>query len=144
MASRSICLISTALAVALVMSGAAFSAKAITLGDYQNWRARKGAIRATPQSILQVRLGGVFRGYEWANEMLRRRGAAPFFCPPKDLRIGDKAIIKLLDGEIAKPTLGGGKPYAKTASIYLLLLVAASKKWPCAKKKPPIRKPATK
>jgi len=118
-----------AAAIVLLLPAAA---TAITIENYEKWRASNKTLMATPKTLLGVRLLGIFQGLQVGNRALRDRKQPPLFCVPAGAQVTGADIAKLVDQELKAPTTRNGQPYNPKLEISVVVAVAAARRWPCA------------
>lgn len=123
----------TAVAMVGCLSARLTPAAALTIGNYEKWRASNQVVQATPKTLLASRLFGVFRGLETANALLKKRGQAPLFCRPPGVKMTGGAIAKMVDQELRGRGLRGEKPYQATRRISDIVAIAVARRWPCGR-----------
>lgn len=105
-------------------------AGAIKLENYQKYRLDARNVKATFQSLIEVRIEGVLQGLVIANRAAAA-GGKPLFCPPANLQMRGAEALKLLDTELVAGTGADGKPYPADTNIEDVMLKVAQKQWPC-------------
>lgn len=118
-------------AAALVAASGA--AHAITLENYQKYRADSRDVRATYKSLIEIRVEGVLQGLVLASRRIAAAGGKPLLCPPADLRIRGAEVLTMLDEELKTPSRDQGRPYPPTTNIEDVLVSVAERRWPCAR-----------
>jgi hypothetical protein len=119
-----------ALVLALVLALPA-PAAALTVGDYQKWRASNETVRATPRGLLEIRVYGIYQGLALAQRRQQAAGHAALFCPPAAPPEA-KAVREILEQELQAPATPDRKPYPAATPIEDALLAALAKRYPCA------------
>ncbi len=125
-------IISAAFAAAALVA-AAGAAHAITLENYQKYRADSRDVRATYKSLLEIRMEGVLQGLVMANRQIAAAGGKPLLCAPADLRIRGAEVLSMLDDELKAPSRDQGRPYPPTTNIEDVLVTVAERRWPCTR-----------
>ncbi|HEY7611068.1 MAG TPA: hypothetical protein VIF14_17710 [Alphaproteobacteria bacterium] len=118
---------------AVAVAFAAQPAGAIKLENYQKYRLDSRNVRATFQSLIEVRMEGVLQGLVIANRAAIAAGARPLFCAPEKLEMRGAEVVKLLDSELTSGTGADGKPYPGDTNIEDVMLKVAQKRWPCTR-----------
>jgi hypothetical protein len=106
--------------LAMSISSSSFAME-VTLDGYQEYM-NKGE---TERSIILFWLDGVYRGFDWANAILRSENVNPFFCPPEKMEVTREQIKSILDQYIKTHELRGGD------HIGLTFLFALEDEFPC-------------
>jgi hypothetical protein len=111
----------------------AFSpAGAISIENYQKYRLDSRTVKATPKSLLEVRMEGVLHGLLMANRRARSMQMRPLFCAPDDIKVPGSEVVEMVERELKAPSQNGGKPYSPDTAVEEVLLVAAQRRWPCS------------
>ncbi len=121
----------TAIAIAALLAGlAAAPAAAITIENYQKYRLDSRTVKATPKTLLEVRLEGVLFGLMMASRRAQEAQRKPLLCAPDGARLSGPEVVEMVEREIKSPSQGG-KPYPPETAVEDVLLVAAQRRWPC-------------
>ena len=120
-----------ALAIAATTSLAALPARAITLENYQKYRADTRSVTATYKSLLEIRMEGLVHGLVLASKEMQAAGGKPLVCAPAEARIRGVELLKMLDDELKAPSRDGGKPYAATTQVEDVMVALIRKNWAC-------------
>ena len=118
---------------ATALAFVAAPASAIKLENYQKYRLDSRSVRATYQSMIEVRIEGVLIGLIIANRAAAAAGAKPLFCPPDKAEMRGAEAVKLLDNELTSGTGADGKPYPGDTNVEDVMLKVAQKRWPCTR-----------
>ena len=125
-------LLSRAALAAVAILAAAAPAGAIKLENYQKYRLDSRSIKATYQSMIEVRIEGVLQGLLIANRAAVASGK-PLFCPPAKLEMRGAEAVKLLDAELTAGSGADGKPYSGDTNVEDVMLKVVQKRWPCTR-----------
>ena len=125
-------LLSRATLAAVAILVAAAPAGAIKLENYQKYRLDSRSIKATYQSMIEVRIEGVLQGLLIANRAAVA-GGKPLFCPPDKLEMRGAEAVKLLDAELTAGSGADGKPYSGDTNVEDVMLKVVQKRWPCTR-----------
>src|SRR5688500_6419349 len=100
-------------------------AQAITVENYQKYRLDSRTVKATPKTLLEVRMEGVLHGLLMANRRARAMQGRPLFCAPDDLKLPGSEVIDMVERELKSPSQDGGRTYSPDTAVEEVLLVAA-------------------
>lgn len=99
---------------------------AITITQYD--QLRMGGAKPEERAYLNIRIGGVAEGYDWANSFLVTGGRAELYCSPDNIAFNTDNYLQFLDEELN----ANRASYARTATpIEYILLRALQSKFPC-------------
>ena len=81
------------------------------------------------QTYLRGYMIGLVTAYAYTNTALKSQGAAPFYCIPTGIDLGNEEVVGLMRQTIRKDPQIGRTPFG------MALLVALTRRFPCKNKK---------
>ncbi len=103
-------------------------ASAISIENYQKYRLDSRVVKATPKTLLEVRLEGILVGLVIANKRALEARQKLLFCAPEGARLSGPEVVEMVEREIKSAVQ---KPYPPETAVEDVLLIAAQRRWPC-------------
>jgi hypothetical protein len=128
----------------LCFAGESFAeAKDLRVKEYKEWKlaAISGAVPNTDKRELELYVGGIGEGLEWANASLQsasraQTGRPPLYCQPPNLVVNVENYLSMVDRQIEKLAKTTTEEKLDKMFVGILLLDALENTFPCSSRPP--------